>query len=249
MHKIIISALAGLLLAPGAMAQTVSSVSVIGDSLVFRSGWECAGVEPDPAECTNLKVDSSFASHLAYPYPYTPTPVFDLVDTQGIGGSTCFRRAGDEGLLRRLRGFPSGGVPAYEYEGEARIMVLMGINDVNGHGKSAAQTATCLKTGWSYIANSLGAKPVVLLYPPMNGSAWGGLTPAQANSNRLSLNFAIRNAVNEFNATQLANGKPQAEIITSMENLYNPSTATFDGVHPNPTGATTIAQFIFWFYH
>lgn len=235
---------AALLPIAAASAQEPTSISVVGDSFVFRSGWDCAGTGLDPAGCLDLRVDSSFASHLAYPYSWTTEPEFNVVGMHGVGGSTCFRRTGDEGLFRRLRGL-SG---TYTYSGEDKVAVMIGINDVLGYNKSAAETATCLKQSWAVIANVHNATPVAFTYPPISASIWGGKTVEQAQAARSDLNSAIRDAVNEFNAAQRLLGKNEVELIV-LDNTYSPSTATSDGVHPNPTGAQTVAQFVYWKYH
>jgi hypothetical protein len=247
--------LASAMLVAAPAAQAFWSISVVGDSLVYRSGWNCsdAGINiiTDPAACMALRMDSSFVSYLPYPYSWNTEPVFDVAGMNGVGGSTCFRRAAapgqaaDPGLLRRLRGLDGSG---FQYAGESKVAVLIGINDVNGHGKSIAQTVSCLRTGWSYIANSLKATPVVLTYPPVStGTAVWGIGP-QAASNATALNLAIQSAVHEFNASQLAYGGKQADLVT-LGNAYNPATHTTDGVHPNPAGAEVIARYIFWRYH
>lgn len=235
---------AALLPIAAASAQEPKSISVVGDSFVFRSGWDCAGTGLDPAGCLDLKVDSSFASHLAYPYSWTTQPEFNVVGMHGVGGSTCFRRTGDEGLFRRLRGL-SG---SYAYTGEDKVAVMIGINDVLSHNQTATQTAACLKQSWALIANSFNATPVAFTYPPISASVWGGKSTEQAQAAMTDLNLAIRDAVNEFNAAQRLNGRKEVEFIV-LDNTYSPTTGTSDGVHPNPTGAQTIARYIYWKYH
>ena len=235
---------AALLPIAAASAQEPKSISVIGDSFVFRSGWDCAGTGLDPAGCLALKVDSSFASHLAYPYSWTTQPEFNVVGMHGVGGSTCFLRDGDSGLVQRLQGL-SG---TYTYGGEDKVAVMIGINDVIGYNQTPAQTAACLKDSWAVIANTHNATPVAFTYPPINASVWPGKTTEEALTARAALNMAIRSAVTEFNAAQRALGKKEVEFIV-LDNTYNPTTGTSDGVHPNPTGAQTIARYIYWKYH
>ena len=241
-------------LAAAPAAQAFWSISAVGDSMVYRSGWNCsdAGIDitTQPAQCLDLRLDSSFVSHLAYPYAWSTTPVFNVVGMHGVGGSTCAQRAAepgqaaDPGLLRRLRGLDGS---SYSYLGESKVAVLIGINDVNG-GRTIAETITCLKSGWAYIANTLKATPVVLTYPPIsaNTQVWGPTVPASANAS--ALNLAIMNAVTQFNASQRTYGGKEADLI-GLGNAYNPSSHTTDGVHPNPEGALTIARYIFWRYH
>ena len=74
---------ASLLLAGNAHAWT--DLSFYGDSFVFRSGWTCAGMNLTPQQCSDLRTDSSFVTHVPYPYGYTATPAFGITHVDGIG--------------------------------------------------------------------------------------------------------------------------------------------------------------------
>ena len=216
------------------------TISFYGDSFVFRSGWQCQGMGLTPQQCLDLKNASSFTSHVAYPYEYTTSPVFEVITVDGIGGSTCLPRTGDAGLVSRLRDL-----------GEDRIAILIGINDVNLASKSVAETVACIRSAWVVIADQYGASPVSITYPPIDSATtvWP-VSGSVAAQNRAALNNAIVAAANNFNATRL----PSQKLVTiaSFSNPYSPGPAygsTTDGVHPTPTGAVKLARYFFWAFH
>lgn len=228
-----------LLCASGATHAYMGTISFYGDSFVYRSGWQCEGQNLSPEQCSALKADSSFATHVPYPYSWTTEPVFDLVHVAGKGGDTCLSWSGGPGLSSRL-----------QYRGERRIAVLIGINDVNLAGHTVENTATCITGVWQKIADEYGAQPVAILYPPIAGSTtvWpvSGTVAAQR---RDALNSAILAAARRFNEGR-APGQPLVHVA-SFANAYDPTPGTYttDGVHPTPTGALQLARYFYWAFH
>lgn len=204
--------------------------SAYGDSLVYRSGWNCDGLPA--SECDDLRADSSFVSYPPFYRPRHPYYYY-LVQFDGVGGSTCLPRTGDVGLLARLQN-PGG------YTG-----VLIGINDVNSAGQSVASTVACLKSAWTKIADQLGGIPVAATYPPFARSIWSGVSDAVALQRRAALNAAIVQAVTDFNATRSVH---RARLVRfDLLTAYDPTVGvdTFDGVHPNPNGAELMGHLFF----
>lgn len=205
--------------------------SVYGDSLVYRSNWNCGG-GMTTTECDDLRADSSFASYPPFFRPWKPVE-YNLHTFDGIGGSTCLPRTGDVGLLARLHD-----------DNEAYVAVLIGINDVNLGGRSVADTVACLQSAWAKIADQLGATPIAITYPPFSRSIWTqwGTTDAMALQNRSALNSAIVQAVTTFNATRTVRRAKLVRLDTLSS--YDPAVGvdTFDGVHPNPDGAALMGH-------
>lgn len=233
-----------LLLSSHVSASEMGTVSFYGDSFVYRSAWQCNGLGLTPQQCEELKADSSFATHVPYPYDYIAIPAFDLVTVDGRGGSTCLPRTSDAGLISRL----------YD-SGEQRIAVLIGINDMNLANRSVAETVNCIKSVWSVIADQFDAYPVAITYPPIDAtttvwSSAGGVSGQVAAQNRIALNNAIVVAANDFNAARLPGQK--LVHVASFSNAYSPEPmygSTTDGVHPTPTGALTLARYFYWAFH
>lgn len=228
-----------LLVWSGAAAATdPPTISVYGDSFVYRSAWHCDGMELTTAQCNDLKADSSFVSYIEYPYAWTPTPWMTVVTTNGVGGSTCLPRTGDPGLANRL-----------SYAGETYVGVMIGINDVNLAGTSIADTVECLKDVWAIISDDYGATPIVFSYPPFSGSVWdaSGVDATLAEQNRVALNAAIATAVGAFNSGRPAG--PGRARLALMPNYTDPTPYTSDGVHLNPAGASLYTKWFFWTFN
>jgi hypothetical protein len=202
--------------------------SVYGDSLVYRSGWDCGG-GMTATECDDLRADASFVSHPPARSRYT----YNLHTFDGVGGSTCLPRSGDPGLLARLH-----------WSHDDYVAVLIGINDVNSAGRSVADTAACLEAAWTRIADVMGATPVAITYPPFSRSIWG-ISDAAALQNRAALNAAIVQAVTHFNRSRTV--RPAKLVRFDRVYGYDPTSGvdTFDGVHPNPDGAELLGPAFF----
>lgn len=228
------SVLFALILLLSVPCAAAPKISFYGDSFVFRSGWDCAGLSLTPAQCNDLKVDSSFTSHVAYPYSYTPSPAFDVVSVNGIGGSTCIPRpsAGDPGILARLSN-----------DGASLVGIMIGFNDVIGAGQPVSDTVACISSVWTKIADDYNATPVILGYPSIDPLMTGAVAEARIRE----LNSALMSAVAVFNNGRLS-GQKQVKFVR-FEGHYNPAPTagnTTDGFHPTPQGATTLARFFFW---
>lgn len=221
-----------LLLSGQARAQ-VATISVYGDSFVYRSNWNCDGLGLTVAQCNDLKADSSFVTYMEQPYSWNTTPWIDVVGMDGRGGSSCLPHGSDPGLAARL-----------DYQGETFVGVMIGINDVNLYGTSVAATVTCLKQVWTVIAEDFGARPIAFRYPEISGTVWP-VSVSTAQANRQALNAAIITAASEFN-----NGRPwyQQVVLASVPG-HDPTTNTSDGVHPNPDGALLFAKYFFWTFN
>ncbi|WP_312344250.1 SGNH/GDSL hydrolase family protein [Stenotrophomonas acidaminiphila] len=212
-------------------------VSFYGDSFVFRSGWDCAGLSLTPAQCNDLKIDSSFTSHVAFPYSYTPSAAFDVIGVNGIGGSTCIPRpaVGDPGILARLSN-----------DGASLVGIMIGFNDVIGAGQSVSDTVACISAVWTKIADDYNATPVIIGYPSIDPLMTGAVAEARIKE----LNSALSTAVHAFNNSR-SSGQKYAQFV-NFQGHYNPAPAagnTTDGFHPTPQGALTLARLFFWHFH
>lgn len=230
-----------LVLSPAAGAASLGSISFYGDSMTYRSDWDCSGVATAPQECLSIKQQGSYPSYVTYPYPETVTPIFDVVTVNGRSGSTCHPRPaqGDPGLIPRL-----------SYNGEDRIAVMMGINDVNLAGKSIEETVACLKAAWTIIADIFGAEPVAVTYPSIDPltTVWlaAGTSGVTAVANRAQLNSAIYTAITEFNSTRQPGQKRVYHASMPDYSAHPDYGNTYDGVHPTPQGARSMGRFFVW---
>jgi hypothetical protein len=222
-----------LLFAGAAHAIDPPTISVYGDSFVYRSTWQCDGLSLTQTQCDDLKADSSFVSYIEYPYSWTPTPWMTVVNIDGVGASTCLPRTGDPGVANRL-----------SYAGERYIGIMIGINDVNLAGTSITDTVECLKDAWAIISDDYGATPIAFRYPKFSGTVWS-ITPTIAEQNRVALNSAISTAVSQFNASRPAG--PRQAVLALIPNYTDATPYTYsDGVHLNPNGASLYTKFFFW---
>jgi lysophospholipase L1-like esterase len=220
------SANAGGIILPPPPDPAPITFSVYGDSLVYRSGWDCGGLPTE--QCDALKADASFVS---YP-PTQSTREYRLVTFDGRGGSTCLPRTGDVGLLARI-------IPT----DQRFVAILIGINDVNSVGTSVADTVACLTSAWAKIANQLGRIPVAITYPSFSRSIWSGVSDSVAFQRRAALNAAIVQAAFDFNINQPFARRVRVLRFDRLTD-YDPTPGldTFDGVHPNPDGAAVLGH-------
>lgn len=219
MYGICVSASASQFPIPGARSKTAS---FYGDSITYRSAWNCNGALSGP-DCEALKIDASFPTHIPYFFDHPSA----LIVVDGQGGTTCTPYGSDPGLTARLHD-----------NGEGFVGVLIGINDVNSLNISIPQTVACIESAWSKIYAN-GAFPVAMTYPPFGGTVWS-VSATVAEQRRVALNSAIRQAVNQFYSTY---GK--RVLLIDFGHAYDPTPGllTFDGVHPNQYGAEILGGF------
>lgn len=216
-------------------AQTPPTIEFYGDSITYRSAWNCEGQNLTPAQCTQLKHDASYPNWIKDPYA-NGSNLWNVLNVDGVSGSTCTPRPteSDPGLLARLTNHNA------QY-----VAILHGINDVNLQVKTIPQTVSCLVSAWTVIAEQWHVKPIAVLYPPIQTTntvwAFAGTDGPTSASNLTALNSAILTAANTFNVNH-----PTSQQIKVIQ-LYSGS--YFDGVHPNPDGALMMAKHWFWAFN